>query len=123
MEDTTEKTQNYEPFCQYKGNAKLIETMDSSFVGFTAFEETGDGKVALSIIGDLELQLPYCSKFGPVYSVKVIRGRYSNESKGFRLITYYNQKDGITIYIYFSTKFKYAIINVLKSRSCTKSTR
>ena len=51
-------------------------------------------------IGDLEEQIfeellyPYFSKFGPIYSLKVMRDRYLRKSRGFGFITYYNQKDG-----------------------------
>ena len=70
-------------------------------------------------IGDLEEQIseellyPYFSKFGPIYSLKVMRDRYLRKSRGFGFLSYYNQKDGILSI--FSIKFKYANVNVLNS--------
>lgn len=61
-------------------------------------------------IGDLEEQIseellyPYFSKFGPIYSLKVMRDRYLRKSRGFGFISYYNQKDG-NIFI-FNIKFQ-----------------
>jgi len=60
-------------------------------------------------IGDLEEQIseeflyPYFSKFGPIYSLKIMRDRYLRKSRGFGFITYYNIKDGN--FLYFLNKF------------------
>lgn len=51
-------------------------------------------------IGDLEEQIseeflyPYFSKFGPIFSLKIMRDRYLRKSRGFGFITYYNFNDG-----------------------------
>ena len=55
-------------------------------------------------IGDLEEQIseeflyPYFSKFGPIYSLKIMRDRFLRKSRGFGFITYYNMKDGKKIF-------------------------
>ena len=54
-------------------------------------------------IGDLEEQIteellyPYFSKFGPIYSLKVMRDRYLRKSRGFGFLSYYYLKDGIIL--------------------------
>ena len=51
-------------------------------------------------VGDLEEQIseellyPYFSRFGPIYSLNVMRDRTIRKSRGFGFITFYNQKDG-----------------------------
>lgn len=76
-------------------------------------------------IGDLEEQIseeflyPYFSKFGPIYSLKIMRDRFLRKSRGFGFITYYNPKDGIIIFLlnlYF--KFFLFIFIVENAKVC-----
>ena len=58
-------------------------------------------------IGDLEEQIseeflyPYFSKFGLIYSLKIMRDRFLRKSRGFGFITYYNLKDGNNSFLLF----------------------
>lgn len=56
-------------------------------------------------IGDIDDQLnegmlyQYFIKFGPIYSVRIMRDVYNQKkSRGFGYVTYYNPKDGTNFY-------------------------